>query len=62
MTEYELVKEYTEDEAITFGGVNESELPHIRKVGMMLTMRYGLTPERVWNLTKNMRKIVEVKI
>lgn len=61
MTEYELFKEYMEQEAVDNGGIKESDLDHIRKMGIMLTMRYGLTPEKVWHMTKRMRIFEGVK-
>ena len=56
MTEYERVRMRAEEEALAEGGITKANMAHARRTGRLLCASVGLTPERVWNLTRHMRK------
>ena len=56
MTEYERVRMRAEEEALAEGGISKAGMAHARRTGMLLCASVGLTPERVWILTRPMRK------
>ena len=45
-----------EEEALAEGGISKAGMAHARRTGMLLCASVGLTPERVWMLTRPMRK------
>ena len=58
MTEYERVRRQAEEEALASGGMTKANVTHARRSGALICASVGLTPERVWMLTRPMRKEV----
>lgn len=55
MTEYEMIRSRAEAQAIACHGMTEDQVRISRDMGITLCGTCGLTPERVWFLTRNMR-------
>jgi hypothetical protein len=55
VTEYEWLRGIAEGDAVKQGAVNDANIPRMRTSAQMILKRIGLTPERVWELTRGMR-------
>ena len=56
MTEYEQVRSHAESAAVKEGAMTLNQIHQARHVGAYIAARCGLTPERVWAMTRPMRK------
>ena len=54
-SEWEQLREQWENEAIEEGAFDSGKIDHVRLIGKNITASVGLTPERVWALTRHMR-------
>lgn len=56
MTEYEQVRKCAERDAVKEGAMTLNQIWQARYMGASIAARFGLTPERVWAMTRPMRK------
>ena len=56
-TEYERVRSHAESDAIKAESMTAATIRHARQVGVAILHGLGLTPERVWELTRGMRRV-----
>lgn len=55
-SEYERVRDAVEGEAVESGAMSRDAVDAARTAGRFVAERTGLTPERVWALTRGMRR------
>lgn len=56
-TEYEIARMRAENAALDSGAMKKPEIVHARQVGVLILRSLGLSPERVWTLTRPMRRM-----
>ena len=57
MTEYERVRSRAGAEAVACHAMTMDQIRAARDLGAYVVSSVGLTPERVWALTRNMRRV-----
>ena len=57
MNEYEEIRAKYENEALALHSMSPAAIDASRELIRGLVARFGLTPERVWALTMNMRSL-----
>ena len=57
MTEYEEIRALAEAEAMDCHAMTMQQIHAGRDAGVRIVHSVGLSPERVWNLTRDMRRL-----